>query len=169
MRKMMGIIGVVWGVTGVYTLLLFAIYRLSLITWDALSYELYWYHWAVLTLNIIFMAHSEGYRGFQQNFSPRVAARGKYLYKNPVPIHVLTAPLFCIGYYHIKQNKQKLIIGLTLGILVLVFLIRFLPQPWRGIIDAGVVVGLSWGVVSLTIFCIRAFTSKTFDHSPEIP
>ena len=169
MRKLSGIIGVIWGLGGTFTLLIFAIYRLSIIALDAFSYDFFWYHWLVLIGNTIFMAHSEGYRGFQLNFSPRVAARGKSLFEHPTLLHVITAPFFCIGYYHIKRSKQILIIGLTTGIIILVYLIRFMPQPWRGIIDIGVVVGLSWGVVTLFIFCIMAFTSKRFNYSPDIP
>jgi len=167
MRKLYGVIGVLWGLMGIFTLLIFAIYRLSSIALDAFSYDFFWYHWLVLIGNTLFMAHSEGYRGFQLNFSPRVAARLKSLFEFPTFLHVITAPFYCIGYYHIKRSKQLLIIGLTTGILILVYLIRFMPQPWRGIIDVGVVVGLSWGVVTLFIFCIMAFTSKHFNYSPD--
>ena len=169
MHKIMSIIGVIWGLSGIFGLLTFAIYRLSFISRDAFSYDFFWYHWLILVGNILFMAHSEGYRGFQLNFSPRVAARAKYLFDHPNLFHVLTAPFFCIGYYHIKRSKQIVIIALSCGIVILISVIRFLPQPWRGIIDIGVVVGLSWGVASLIIFCIMAFTSKRFNYPPEIP
>jgi len=33
--------------------------------------------------------------------------------------------------------------------------VRRLAQPWRGIIDAGVVVGLAWGVGSVVYYALR--------------
>jgi uncharacterized membrane protein YedE/YeeE len=47
--------------------------------------------------------------------------------------------------------------------------VRLLSQPWRGIIDGGVVVGLAWGLVSLVIFGYQAFTAEDFPFSPEVP
>ena len=38
--------------------------------------------------------------------------------------------------------------ALDFGIVGLIVLIRKLDQPWRGIVDAGVVVGLGWGLVA---------------------
>ncbi len=169
MHRLLGVIGVIWGLVGTFGILISAIYRLSFIMVDAFNYDFFWYHWLVLIITIPLMAHSEGYRGFQLNFSPRVAARTKYLFNHPRLLHVITAPIFCIGYYHINPSKQKVIIGLSSGIIVLIILVHYVSQPWRGIIDVGVVVGLTWGVVSLFIFCIMAFTSKRFNHSPEVP
>ena len=45
---------------------------------------------------------------------------------------------------------------------------HFLSQPWRGIIDIGVVVGLLWGVVALLIFTVQAFAGR-LDASPMMP
>jgi hypothetical protein len=52
---------------------------------------------------------------------------------------------------------------------VLIILVRFLAQPWRGIVDAGVVVGLAWGLISLAIFTLQAFISKGFAYPPDVP
>ena len=128
-----------------------------------------WYHWVVLLLNTLLMAYLEGYRGFQKGFSPRVAARAKYLAQHPKLLHVCLAPFFCLGYFYTSRRRQISVIALTLGIILLVRLVGLLDQPWRGIIDAGVVVGLSWGLVSFLLFCVQAFTSPTFDHSPQVP
>jgi hypothetical protein len=37
---------------------------------------------------------------------------------------------------------------LLVTIVTLILAVRLLPQPWRGIVDGGVVVGLGWGVIS---------------------
>ncbi len=57
----------------------------------------------------------------------------------------------------------------TSGIIILVLLVNQLDQPWRGIIDAGVVVGLTWGVISLVASYIRVFSTGEYQESPELP
>ncbi len=166
---MIGRFGALWGITGVILLLGYAIIRLTPIMLDAFSYELRWYHWLILVLNTAQMAYLEGYRGFQKGFSPRLAARAKYLQDNPNLIHVLLAPFFCLGYFYTSKKRQTVVISLTVGIILLIILVHQLHQPWRGIIDAGVVVGLSWGLISLLIFTVQAFTSTEFDYSPDVP
>jgi len=58
---------------------------------------------------------------------------------------------------------------LTIMIIVLIIAVSFLAQPWRGIVDVGVVLGLSWGLISFWIFCVKALTKVEFSHSPEMP
>ena len=50
-----------------------------------------------------------------------------------------------------------------------VLVIPYLAQPWRGIVDAGVVVGLLWGLITIVVFAFQAFTSDDFSYSPEVP
>ena len=81
--RMVGVCGALWGVVGVLALLGFAVLRLMGRVIDMLGYDLRWYHWLTLILVVLFMAYTEGYRGFQRAFSPRVAARAKYVYHSP--------------------------------------------------------------------------------------
>jgi hypothetical protein len=74
-----------------------------------------------------------------------------------------------MGYFHAPRRRQITSISVTVGIIVLVILVRFMPQPWRGIVDAGVIVGLAWGLAALAIFSVQAFTSARFEYSPEVP
>lgn len=143
--------------------------RLGQMALDLPLLSLSWYHWAALVASIGFMGFAEGYRGFQQGFSPRVAARIRYLSQNVTPVRLLLAPLFCMGFFHIQRRRQIVTICLTLGIIGLVQLVSLLDQPWRGIVDAGVVTGLIWGLISLALFTIQAFSSSAFSHSPETP
>ncbi len=166
---MAGKLGAIWGIAGVFLLLGSAVYRLAPLALAPLSTDLGWYHWLALAASVLFMAHAEGYRGFQQHFSPRVAARAKYLRDHPLPFFVALAPFFCMGYFHATRRRQIVSLSLTAGIVVLVLVVRQVPQPWRGIIDAGVVTGLVWGLVSLAWFTIRAFTVESFGYSPEVP
>ena len=166
---MIGLLGAMWGLGGFFLLLVYTIYRLTPVATEAFTYELGWVHWAVLIVNTALMALLEGYRGFQKGLSPRVAARAKYLTNYPDVLNMLLAPLFCMGYFHIVKRRQISTIVLTVVIIGFILLVRLLDQPWRGIVDVGVVVGLSWGLVSTAIFGIQAFIADNFDYSPEVP
>ena len=165
----MGLLGATWGLTGVFLLLGSAVYRLSFVAIAALSSDFLWYHWVSLSLSVLFMGYAEGYRAFQQGFSPRVAARAKYLKNHPNILHVLLGPLFCMAFFYAPLKRKITSVSVTAGVIILILLVRLMPQPWRGIIDLGVVVGLAWGFVSLIIFSFLAFRSDTFDYSPEVP
>ena len=115
------------------------------------------------------MAWSEGYRGFQQSFSPRIVARARYLIAHPRPAHVLLAPLFCMGYFRTTRRRMISVYALTVFIVLLIIAVRWLPQPWRGIVDAGVVVGLTWGLISMGAFTLKALTANDYPYAPEVP
>jgi len=165
----MGWIGAIWGLMGVLALLGCAIYRLTPRATEALNMELTTLHWIVLVIWVLFMLVAEGYRGFQKKFSPRTAARIRHLRDHPNALHVVLAPLFCMGYFHALRKTRIIAFALTFGIVLLVILVKFAPQPWRGIIDAGVVLGLSYGSISLLILTAKALFTANFPHSPEVP
>jgi hypothetical protein len=167
--NMSGTIGAIWGIAGVLLLLGSAVWRLTPLAVASFTVPFAWYHWLAWVMSVLLMAHAEGYRGFQMHFSPRVTARAKYLREHPRPVHVVFAPLFCMGYFHATRRRQIVSISLTAGIIVLIIIVHHLPQPWRGIIDTGVVTGLAWGIVSLIWFAARAFAGHGFDRSPEVP
>lgn len=167
--SLIGSLGSFWGVAGVSLLLSFAVYRLTVVAIDAFAFPFQWYHWLVLFGNIAFMAHSEGYKGFQKGFSPRVAARARYLKYNPRLSHVLVAPLFCMSYFFATRKRLVITYTLTLGIVLLVIIFHQISQPWRGILDAGVVVGLSWGIASLIWFAFAALGTGEYEASAEVP
>jgi hypothetical protein len=159
----------IWGLAGVVLLLGSAVYRLTPIALEALASDLQSRHWIGLALVLFFMAYAEGYRAFQLGFSPRVAARARYLMTHKEMPHAVLAPLFCMAYFHAVKRRRIVSLSVTAGIIVLIVLVRLLPQPWRGIVDAGVVVGLAWGLVSLLIFGFQALFSDSFPFSPEVP
>lgn len=142
-------VALLWGLGGIVWLLGMALGRLTLRVFDALQLGLDPIHWAFGVLWIAFMAYSEGYRGFQLRASPRFVSRAFHLASNPRPLHLLLAPLFCMGYFH--GSRKRLITSwvLTFAIIGLVQIVHRIPQPWRGVVDAGVVVGLGWGVIAM--------------------
>ncbi len=152
-----GTIGALWAVGGILLLLLWAVYRLARVSIAAFDYPFAWHHWAALLAIILFMAWSEGLRGFQLRFSPRVAERAMTVRSDPTPLRVALAPLYAAGYFEGTRRERLGAWLATVGILVLVVLVHRLAQPWRGILDAGVVVGLSWGVVATLVLSVRAW------------
>ena len=117
----------------------------------------------------LFNAYAEGYRGFHLRFSPRTVARAFYLVENPTPLRVILAPAFCMGLF--GATRKVLITSWIVVIMVvlLVMLIRVLDQPWRGIIDAGVVVGLFGGLLSLLWIFLARLGGRPLDFDPAIP
>lgn len=168
-NSVFGTLGAVWGLTGILALLLSAVLRLWPLVEEAFTYPLAWYHRVALLVIALGMAYFEGYKGFQMAFSPRTAARARYLLHNPRPLHIFLAPLFCMGYFYATKRRKVTSISLTLGIISLIVMLRFVSQPWRGIIDLGVVVGLAWGIVSLLAFSIQSLGEDTYPYSPEVP
>ena len=104
--SLLGTFGALWGLAGVLLLLASATFRLAPMALDAFSYQFSWYHWTSLAVVVLGMAYMEGYKGFQKAFSPRTAARARYLRQNPRIVHVALAPFFCMGYFHATKRRR---------------------------------------------------------------
>jgi len=165
----MGILGIIWAILGVSALLLNAIIRLAPRGVEALQMELGVFQWILLVGFALFMMVAEGYRGFQKSFSPRTAARVKYLKNNPTGLRVILAPFFAMGFFEATKKTKIVVWSIMTMVVLLITLVSQLPQPWRGIIDIGVVLGLSWGVISFWVLTFRALTSSQFAASPMLP
>lgn len=144
-----------WGIGGVVALLSYAIVRLITISIAAFGFTLTPSHWAVLAVSVGFMAYAEGYRTFQKTWAPRVIGRAFELRENCSPIRLLFAPFYCMSFFHATRKRMLTAWITTILIILLVVLMNRMAQPWRGLIDAGVVVGLSWGVVALIVQTIK--------------
>jgi hypothetical protein len=149
---------VAWGLGGILLLLLQAIARLAPRAVEAMASRLGFGQWTVLVLWVVFSAYAEAYRGFHLRFSPRVVARAHHLAADPWPLAVLLAPAYCMSLFHSTRRQRAVSWGLLVAIGVLVVLVARVPQPWRGIVDAGVVVGLAGGAVSILVHGWRAET-----------
>ncbi|MDE0659670.1 MAG: hypothetical protein OXI79_08495 [Gammaproteobacteria bacterium] len=167
--EILGLVGAAWGLAGLTGLLVFAVYRLADVVVAGIEWPWAWQHVAVAGVNAAFMAWSEGWRGFQRSFSPRVAARLKWLRDHPSIGRVAFAPLFAMGYFGATRERLIGIYCLTGGIVVLIVFVHLLPQPWRAALDIGVVLGLTWGVVSTLVCAWRALGSETYHVEPGIP
>ncbi len=144
MRKL----GAWWAIFGFSGLMLWAIWRLSQVAADALTTTLAWPHWLLLIANAVFMAYSEGYRGFQLGYSPRLVRRVGQIRERGRALDCVLAPLYAMGFYAAPRRRLVTTYLVTAGIVVLIVLFHQLSQPWRGILDLGVVIGLSWGLIA---------------------
>lgn len=146
-----------WGLVGVLALFGRALVRLVPMAWQPIADgSLSPLHVALYVAWVIFNAYGEGYRAFQKSFCPRVVGRALHLAQHPKALHVLLAPLYCLSLFHANRRGLTVAWVMLVIITLLVWLLRITPQPWRGIIDGGVVVALAWGVVALLVMGFQA-------------
>ncbi len=142
----------VWGLVGVLLLLLDGLYRLAPIAWDALQWPaLTATHWVFLVAWTVFAAVTEGHQTFRKRFAPRVARRMRELMVGTHATYRFVAPLYCMSLVGDEPRRMWIQRGLVVFIVGLVVLVKRLPQPWRGLVDAGVVVALTWGAVEVLL------------------
>ena len=159
-----------WGIFGFVLILGQAIYRLAPLAWQPIADGgLEPWHWGLYGFSILFNGYSEGYKAFQLQVAPRVVARADHLAKNPKLLHVVFAPLFCMAMFH--ASRRRLIVSwlVYLGIIILIIGVRQLDQPYRGIVDAGVVVGLSWGIIAIVDCFVSRLRGAPLQSSPDLP
>lgn len=157
-----------FGVTTVVGMLAFAIVRLFPHAARLREFDLSTGMLVALAGWVLFMAYAEGYRGFHLKFSPRVVARAYHLGRVGRPIDVVFALPFCLALYHTTKRQRIVSTVFLLFLVGLITMVRFLPPLWRGIVDAGVVVGLSIGILSIAYYFALALRGRISDQ-PELP
>jgi len=160
-----------WGVIGCMLLISTGVYRVLPHAIEPVwpTYTLRVWELALYVGFIVFQAWTEGYKGFQQGVVPRILARAQWLTDHPRRVHPLVAPFFVTGLFGMTRRAlivRYVFIFVIVGVIVAM---KFVPQPWRGIVDAGVVVGLMWGVVAMGVGLARMFRGWTPDADPQVP
>lgn len=135
--------------------LAWAVYRLLPYALTALTSELSLWQWSVVVLWTVFMVVSEGYDGFQKRLVPRVLTRATQLARQGDWVEIVLAPLYCFGYIRAWRRQLLVSYGVVAAIVVAVVVVHQLPQPYRGMVDIGVVAGLNYGVVALLVCALR--------------
>ena len=153
-----------WAIGGVCVVIANPVVRLAPVALEALQHELSALQWAVGAVWLVFMGYAEGYRGFHRQFAPRVVVRALELANRPTLIPALLGPLTAMGLIHATRKRTIVTRSLLVGIVLLVWIVRQLPQPWRGVIDAGVVLGLGIGLASI----MGWFGAAMLGHPPKI-
>jgi len=124
---------------------------------------------AVYVAWVVFQGYTEGYRGFQLRFCPRVVARAVHLGRNPRLLHVLLAGPFCLTLFHAPPRKLMARYIFLAALITLILVVRQLPQPYLGIIDGGVVLGLVWGVAALWWLHVRYLLGYGSPEPTDLP
>ena len=120
-------------------------------------------------LTCLWFAYVEGYKGFQRKFSPLVVSRSLTLHPRSPPHHLLLAPLYSMGMFHATKKRVIVSWSVTLGVAALVAGVKRMPYPWRNVVDAGVVVGLSWGMLSILVCYVMACIKGESPTDPSLP
>ena len=168
-RRGLGWLVVAWGIGGVVALLARAVVRLTPMAWIPIADDLLGpLHVFLYVVWVIWMGWVEGVRGFHQRFSPRVVVRGLYLKDSTRPLEWILAPAFCMGLFGATRRRLIASWAIMIGVIVLVILVGQLGQPWRGIVDGGVVVGLSIGTASIVWYLVQALRGHPPDISPDV-
>ena len=164
----MAIFGSIWGTGGVLYILYKAISRVFPIAYEPLkkatataaSLQLTQFQWICYYISILFFGYIEGYKGFQTKFSPLVVKRSFTLVvgsPQATLINYIFAPLYSMGLLHATKKRKITSWSITLGVTLLVSIVKRLNEPWRNIIDAGVVCGLSYGMISILLIYIKSW------------
>lgn len=177
-RTILGSFAAAWGSLGVMYILASPIKRLLPVALQPFSattaHPLAWWGWGLYAAWVGFMAYTEGFKAFQQKFSPMVVARAASLESGPTDLwwwpKALLAPFYSMGLFHATRKRLIVSWGMVFGIAGIVAACKRLPLPWRSVIDGGVVAGLTWGAVSVAAIYIRtAFTGKAPKTDPQLP
>ena len=139
----------IYSTGGVVAIFSSAIYRLYPHVQESMSYEFSALNWIVLAVYLLVMIVGKGYFALHRGFVPRVIDRSELLIENGKLIDKILAPLYCMGFF--KAPRKRMIISYVMIFIIVSFIVSAskISQPWRGIIDLGVIVGLSLGILSL--------------------
>lgn len=168
--RLRALLVILWGVGGTAFVLAEAIWRLGMLGIGLVrAHGLTAGQGALLAGWTLLICYAEGYRGFQQRFSPRVVARALYLADHPRPLHVLLAPLYCMALLHATRRRLIASWVLVAGIVAIVILVRLLPPIYRAIVDLGVACALTWGTVSMLAYLVRGLSGAAMPVPPDVP
>lgn len=149
-----------WGIAQIALLLGSAVYRLTPLAIEpwrdgtlTSPQKLLFVGW------IIANGYMEGYRGFQRRFCPRVVGRARELATAPTLVRTVLALPFCMSLFDAPRRQMIVQWIFLVALATLIAFVKTLPQPWRGIIDGGVVVGLVWGLVMTLVYFVRYLSS----------
>lgn len=75
-----------------------------------------------------------------------------------------------MGLFHATKKRKIISWSVTIGVAMIVAAVKRMPYPWRNIIDAGVVAGLSWGSLSILLIYLKAWVlGKRPDIDAALP
>lgn len=169
MSRLLFFLVIAWGTLGVCGLLAFSVQRLTLRAWQVFDNPMDIGYWLGLSLWVVFMAYSEGYKGFQKSFSPRVAARLLWLAEHPRGWLLVLAPIYAMGLIYATPKRLLVSYCILFMVIGLIITASFIPYPWRNILDFGVAVGLLWGTLATFWAITQAVIHTKAEANPDLP
>lgn len=146
----------IWAFVAVSAVFVEAIVRLGARAVQTVAAGLDAAGWAALAASVGLLAYFEGYRGLQRRFAPTLVARALAAGAlRPGPRSVLVAPLFALSLAGTTGRARARAWGAVALIVVAIALVRCLPDPWRGVVDAGVAAALTWGLSAMLVQFVR--------------
>jgi len=161
-----------WGILSVVGVIGNALRRLVPIALEpVLMGDLSIFQWISYVAWVATMIYTEGYKGFQQKFSPLVVKRAFTIEKNPgfLGINYILAGPYSMGLFGATKKRMTISWAISLGVMGLVMAVKRLPYPWRGILDAGVVSGLTYGTLSILVIFVQAMRGRMPTIDPCLP
>lgn len=155
----------IWGIIQVVSVMANAVKRLIPIALQPFKQnDLQPSHWVLYVAWCLIMAYTEGYKAFQLKFAPMVVSRAFDLVNNPSIFNYLLAGPYSMGMFNASKKRMIVSWAVMAGVFSLVKIVKFLPYPYRSIVDGGVVVGLSYGTLSIIMLSVKAlFGGKVVD------
>jgi len=108
--------------------------------------------WLALIAIVAGFIYVEGYRALQAKFAPLVVSRALEIASRKLCVSTLvSAPLYSLSLIG-APGRALLRAWLAVALIgCAVWLVRALPSPWRGLVDAGVAAALTWGLCALIL------------------
>jgi hypothetical protein len=159
-----------WGVLGVVMFIANALKRLIPVALQPLLQQDLTKEQIVIYIAwTLYMIYAEGYQAFHLKFSPLVVRRSLTISENPTFMKCLLAGPYCMGLFGASRKRMIVSWSVIAGVFGLVKVVKQLPYPWRSIVDAGVVFGLSVGTLSIIYHYILALFGRIPSIDPDLP
>jgi len=142
---------IIYSIGGVILIFSSAIFRLLPHVLEGFTYQFSNLQWIVLIFYLLIMIVGKGFFALHRGFVPRVIKRSDQIVENGKLIDRILAPLYCMGFFNAPM--KRMLISYVMIFFIVSFIVNAsrISQPWRGIIDLGVIVGLSLGIISLIL------------------
>jgi hypothetical protein len=141
-----------WALVGVLATFAEAIHRLGARAIATVRGGLDPVEWVALGASVVVLGYWEGYRILQRRFAPAIVERALAVADRRAGwASSLSAPLYALSLVGDEPRAMARAWGGVVAIATAVLVVRTLPAPWRGIVDAAVACALAWGLMAVVV------------------
>ncbi|HTQ03279.1 MAG TPA: hypothetical protein VMI54_05460 [Polyangiaceae bacterium] len=116
--------------------------------------------WLALAASVVLFTFGEGHAVLARRFAPAVVARA---FSSTAPngrAALVLGPLHALALARVTWREALRNWAVLAVIAGAIHAVRALPEPWRGVVDAGVFAALLWGSLALVAVAGRAALAK---------